>query len=207
MKINIDPETYLGSIEGMVILPSGYVLETTSALLPFFRETGDQYTSAEPPWPRMAEMSYLQRSGVIKGIGFNKWIFSFMFGNGWIVFESNRATATYSFVEHSEFPRIVVQRRREGLARITSTRYENRPLITTFDVTNIGDTLLILSAAGSSRRPVVDKYDIRTGQYLYSQALPGAAWRMDLFEDQIVTIDNTGLTPLIQAFQPKGEWQ
>lgn len=203
-RIGANAELALGSIEGIATLASGYVLETTRALWPFIQETGEHSHGAEAPWPRVSEMPYLQRIGLITGIDGDRWAFSFVYGNGWIVFDNDRVASAYPLVEHSEFPRIVVERRRDGLARITSTRYESRPRTGVFDMKTAGDTLLILSSASGHGR-LVDKYDTRSGRYLYSRTLPAVAGKMDVFEDRLVTIDNTGLAPLVQAFQLKEE--
>ena len=199
-RIRGGPEEWVGSIEGMATLESGYVLESTTALWPILLPTGAWQSSARSPWPAMGDMHALQRIGMVIGTEHDQWVFSFLYGNGWIKFDGDTPVAAHPFVEHSEFPRVIVQQSREGLFVHTSTRHEARPRRMTFDVKAIADTVMILSADIRGRR-LVDKYDINSGEYQHSQPLPVSASKIDFAGDLVFVIDNTGLAPTIRAFR------
>ena len=190
----------VGSIEDIATLKSGYVLEATGTLWPILLSTGEQESSARPFWPIMKDMPSLQRIGMVIGTGDDHWVFSFLYGNGWIRFNGDTALAAHPFVEHVDFPRLVVQQRREGLMSVKSTRHQARPRRMTLDVKSTGDTLLILSATARGQR-VIDKYDMLSGEYWYSQELPVAASKLAVAGDRIVVVDDSGLTPIVKSFQ------
>ncbi|MDE2763723.1 MAG: hypothetical protein OXK74_13215, partial [Gemmatimonadota bacterium] len=198
-RIRAQSRSTVGSIEGIATLKSGYVLEATGTLWPILLATGEQQSSARPFWPILGKMPSLQRIGMVTGTGEDEWVFSFLYGNGWIRFKGDMPLAAHPFVEHSDFPRLVVEKRREGLMTVTSTRHQKRPRRMTSDVKSAGDTLLVLSATGRGRR-VIDKYDMLSGEYWYSQELPGAS-KIAVAGDRIVVIDNSGLTPTIRSYQ------
>ena len=198
--IRAQSRSTVGSIEGIATLKSGYVLEATGTLWPILLATGEQQSSAHPLWPILEDMPSLQRIGMVTGTGGDHWVFSFLYGNGWIRFMGDTPLAAHPFVEHSDFPRLVVQKRREGLMTVTSTRHQSRPRRMTFDLKSAGDTLLVLSATVRGQR-VIDKYDMLSGEYWYSQELPVGASKIAVAGDRIVAIDNSGLTPTIKSFQ------
>ncbi len=189
-----------GMIDGMATLESGYVLESTSALWPILLPTGERQGSARTPWPELENMHFLQRVGMVVGTGGDEWVFSFLYGNGWIRFDGSVPMATHPFVEHSEFPRLVVRRSREGFTTRTSTRHETRPRRMTFDVKAVGDTLMILSSDARGQR-MIDKYDKRSGEYQHSQPLAVNAYKIDFASGRVFVIDNMGLTPTIRALR------
>ena len=164
-------------INGIAAVGSDLVLSTTgdSPFVVVSAETGRRLDVEPMPWDGFEELSVLQRYGTIIGPagGSDRWVFGFAVGNGWFVFERDRVLGTYPYVEHTEFPMVVVTRSRSGETVRTSQRTPVRPDPAGYDLAVRGDTLAVLfGGATSAQLRVIDRYDLRTGQYLSSMLLP-----------------------------------
>ena len=128
---------------------------------------GRAISTVSPPWIGFEQMDFLQWNGYVTRWKHGAWVFGFGYGNGWFLFQDDGSQASYPYVEHTPFPQVVRQRSREGLAVRTVTTFLARPTPSAMALSVVGDTLAVLFDGETSG--ALDKYDLRTGNYLYSQ--------------------------------------
>ena len=190
-------------IEGVAALSSGgVVLDTNRPADPWLLvSTGGQQDSVAIPWSRFAEMHFLQRYGNVAASENDTWVFAFEAGNGWFSFEADKPLGTYPFVEHTEFPEIIVNRSGNS----TMWRMARRPAYSAYDVDIWQDTMYVLPGGHTPHRlRVLDKYEVSSGRYVYSQTLPNVADGVAVTGDRVFVLDNRGLYPQITSLRWKG---
>ena len=195
-----------------VIPMGGELMLATTLTPPFMRvsaETGEVVGAGPVPWRGFREMSFLQWSGTARHWSGRRWIFGFRAGNGWFVMDGNDVVGAYPYVEHTEFPVIAVTESRSGTSTRTSRRMVARPDYSGFDLSVAGDTLVVLTGGKTEGRfRMLDMYDLDTGQYLRSDALPRRFERIAVTDDVIyATYNEQGFYPALIALRRRTEVQ
>lgn len=190
-------------ISGVVELADGTVVLDTNGPTPWLLvspSTGET-RPISVPWEGFDRMNYLQRSGNVSGSG-PIWVFGFMAGNGFYVMEHDMVAGTYPYVEHAEFPEVMVSSPARGTTVVSLT---SRPQYSGYALSVREDTMFVLpGGATPNRRRVLDKYSLPTGRYLHSQMLPGTAMTFAVAENNrvfLATMDQTGLFPLLVSLE------
>lgn len=190
-------------IEGVAALSSGdVVLDTNRPADPWMLVSADdQKDSVKVPWSGFTTMHFLQRYGNVAPSDKDTWVFAFEAGNGWFSFEADTPLGMFPYVEHTEFPEIIVNRSGNS----TMWRMARRPAYSAYDMDVWKDTMYVLPGGHTPHRfRVLDKYDITSGQYVYSQALPNVADGVAVTGDRVFVLDNRGLYPQITSLRWKG---
>ena len=192
----------LGSIEGMIVLPSGlHVVEATGTLWPMLTPSGDVAAQAVSPWSDLGTVSSIQRQGKIARADAGDWVFAFTHGNGWVRFTDSIPVGAYPFVVHVPSPTITQHTSRTFSTVETVTRFSQRPVTATHDLKVVNDTVFVLAADGADR--VLDRYHLQSGEYIDSAPLPVNASKFDFVGDIIYLVDRTGLSPVIRSYHRK----
>lgn len=144
----------------------------------------------------LGELQSLQHQGAVSGWADERWVFGFAVGNGWMVFHGDSLASVHPYIEHLPFP--AVRWFRQG-AR-TVRHHVRRPPETGRTLSVIGDTLFVLfGGRGALRGRQIDKYDLRTGEYIESDAIPHYANQAVVSPGRLFTINNSSLYPTIVA--------
>ncbi len=156
---------------------------------------GGEVQEAEPPPGTSPSSSVLQHQGHVVRWREDKWVFGYGVGNGWMVFADDALVGVHPYVEHMEVPAVGEADR----VRRTSG-FVSRPVTSGRSLAVIGDTLHVLfgglkGLAGYK----IDRYNLRTGEYLNTDLLPHHANRAAMAEGRVVTVYSAGLFPRIVA--------
>lgn len=190
-------------VEGVAALSAGdVVLDTNRPADPWILVSeGEQEDSVKVPWSGFTTMHFLQRYGNVAASENDKWVFAFEAGNGWFTFEADTPLEMFPYVEHTEFPEIIVNRRDNR----TSWRLAARPAYSAYDMDVWKDTMYVLPGGHTAHRfRVLDMYDVGSGRYVHSQTLPDVADSFAVTGDRVFVLDNRGLYPQITSFRRKG---
>lgn len=190
-------------IEGVAVLSSGdVVLDTNRMAVPWILVTqqGGQ-VDITPPWPGFQTLHFLQRYGNTAASHDDVWVFGFETGNGWFAMEGRQVLGTYPYVEHTEFPDIVVNRGENT----TMWRMAARPAYSAFSMDVWRDTLYVIPGGHTIHRMrIIDKYDIKSGRYLFSQEIPDVVADFAVTGDRTFVLDNRELYPRITSLGWEG---
>lgn len=150
------------------------------------------FVEAESP-AGMGDLEMLHYQGWSARWRGGRWVFGWAWGNGWMVFDGPRLLKVRPYVQHTEFPEVLYMR--QGFTR--RWQHVSRPMPSGRSVSVRGDTLFVLfGRAGRA----LDRYDLRTGAYLSTEALPHHASRAAVGESgRAFTVDLAALFPTIVA--------
>lgn len=190
-------------IEGVALLSSGNViLDTNRMALPWILVSPDGgQVDMTPPWSGFETLHFLQRYGNTAASDDDVWVFGFETGNGWFAMQHQQVLGTYPYVEHTDFPDIIVTRSETT----TMWRMATRPAYSAFSMDVWRDTMYVIPGGHTRHRMrVVDKYDVTNGRYLYSQGLPDVVANLAVTGDRIFVLDDRELYPQITSLVWKG---
>lgn len=155
-----------GYVSGVAVLESGDYVVATERTVPWILvdRTGSQVQEVDTP-QAMAELSFLQRTGLTTKWKQDRWVFGFQFGNGWFSFRAGEVELASPYVEHTEFP------------PRDATRLPLDETVPSAASLSVRDDTLTVLFAGSGRGQLhwLDHYDLQTGEYLDSWFLPQPA--------------------------------
>ncbi len=187
-------------IEGVAVLSSGdVILDTNRMAVPWILVTPDGgQVDIAPPWSGFETMHFLQRYGNTAASIEDVWVFGFETGNGWFAMERQQVLGTYPYVEHTDFPEIIVRRNEST----TMWRMATQPAYSAFSMDVWRDTMYVVPGGQTRHRMrVIDKYDIRNGHYLFSQSLPDVVMNFAVTGDRTFVLDDRGLYPQITSLR------
>ncbi len=194
-------------IEGVAALSSGdFVLDTNRRADPWILVSADgQQDSVEVPWSGFATMHFIQRYGNVAASEDDTWVFAFEAGNGWFTFQADTPLEMFPYVEHTEFPEIIVNRSEAGINSRTTWRMTRRPAYSGYAMDVWKDTMYVLPGGHTPHRlRVLDKYDVRSGRYLHSQTLPDVTDSFAVTGDRVFVLDKRELHPQVISLRLKG---
>ena len=202
-EANLEKPAY---VNGVVVLREGQYVISTDEEHPWMLvdDRGRVLETLPIPWDGIAKMTFLQRNGQVVRWRDGAWVFGFGYGNGWFVFPELGLPRAHPYVEHTPFPKVVQSGTRQGMRVTTVTSFTKRPVSSAEKLSVVGDTLFVLFGGEAVGR-VLDKYDLNTGAYLVSQAVPPIS-EMAVGRDGVVAvIDYTQLAPIVAMLRAKGE--
>jgi len=138
-------------------------------------------------------MHPLQRYGEVAGGRGNLWVFGFALGNGFFLFDDRSPRGAFPYIEHSEFPTVIVTELPEGRFRL---RYSARPERTAQDLAVRADTLLVLV-----NNRGLDRYDLTTGSYLETTVLPRPVHRVAVSAYGLLVVEANELFPTVTSLR------
>ena len=185
-----------GLIGGASVLEGGGVAVHASRI-PWGVWDGESIRPATGVPAAWSEMPRLQNQGQLAVWREDGWVFGFGVGNGWMVFRGSEVVGAYPYVEHYDFPEVIVERRGMG----TVSRMTERPPSTGSSVSVVGDTLHVFFGGTSEQRGrMLDAFDVTTGRYLTTHMLPHYANRAVMDQSgRVFTVENWGVFPTIVA--------
>lgn len=195
-----------GLMEGVAALASGdVVLDTNRPGNPWILQSASgEQDSVRVPWPGLEGMHFLQRYGNVGRSDGDVWVFGFEAGNGWFVLERDKVLGVFPYVEHTDFPEVIVSQS----GNRTMWRMAERPAYSAYDLNVWKDTLYVVPGGHTEHRfRVLDKYGIRSGEYLHSQALPDFTDGVAVTGDRVFVLNNRELYPQITSLRRKGDEQ
>lgn len=125
------------------------------------------------PWKEFANLHPLVRQGNLASGGSGRWAFGFGLGDGWFGFSGTRPDGNRRpYIERADFPKVV--EKSEGGTR--TTELASYTPCSACSMTIDGTDLYVLFGGRTDHRhAVLDRYDLRTGRYRESLALPTKA--------------------------------
>lgn len=184
-----------GAVNGIVPLADGGYILDTMAPEPWLRmsERGEPVAVVASPWEGLDAMHPLQRYGEVAGGRGNLWVFGFALGNGFFLFDDRSPRGSYPYIEHSEFPAVIVTELSDGRFRL---RYSARPERTAQDLAVRADTLLVLV-----NNRGLDRYDLSTGSYLETTVLPRPVHRVAVSAYGLLVVEADELFPTVTSLR------
>ncbi len=183
-----------GNVSGVVVLQSNHYVMATYGTVPWVivDPRGQQVQEVENR--ALAQLSILQRVGLITKWKQDRWVFGLQNGNGWFTYRSGTMELASPYVEHTESPPREATRLPIGEGTVHSG--------TSLSVS--GDTLAVLFA-GSTRGQFhwLDRYDLQTGHYIDSLILPQPAKQAVVGRDGLVYIVTYDTVPTLIALRPR----
>lgn len=189
------PLEQVGFVHSVAALSSGRLaLHASRPLVSTWSTEGA--VDAELP-AALGETRTIQHQGRVARWRGGQWVFGFGFGNGWLVFDGdgNKPSGVYPYVEHTTFPDVISVR--QGLR--TYSRHPTRPVSSGRSLSVLGDTLFVLFGGTRGAGWVLDRYDVRTGRYLASDALPHYTNRAVVGPGRLFTVYSAGMFPSVVA--------
>ncbi len=190
------PLTGTGTVHSVVALSRGAVALHTNR--PLFATWSAQGGVVDiPPPTGLGEPRLIQHQGRAARWQDDRWVFGFGYGNGWLVFDGDELMAAHPYVFHTEFPEVRFVR--QGFT--TFWHMPRRPPSSGRSVSVLGDTLFVLfGGPGPRRGRILDRYNLRTGEYIETDVLPHYANRAVVGgSGRIFTVNNSALYPSIVA--------
>ena len=187
-----------GAVQSLVALPDGrLVLHATRRVWGLWDSGG--FVDVEVP-ANLGEPQILHHYGRGARWAGGRWVFGFGFGNGWMVFEGTRLLKVRPYVLHTDFPEVRFMR--QGFTR--HLQHTSRPVESGLSVSVRGDTLFVLF--GGPERELwgrrLDRYDLRTGNYIATEVLPHWATRGVVGQSgRLFTVNSSALFPSIVALE------
>ena len=182
-----------GYVSGVAVLQSNQYVMATDGAAPWIlvNRAGQQVQEVESP-RALAQLSFLQRTGLITKWKQDHWVFGFQNGNGWFTFRSGAMELASPYVEHTEFPP------RDAVRLPIGETVHSAASISVH-----GDTLAVLFA-GSTRGQLhlLDRYDLQTGDYLNSLVLPQPVKHAAVASQGTVFVVTYDLFPTVMALRP-----
>ncbi|MXX70919.1 MAG: hypothetical protein F4Y73_03515 [Gemmatimonadetes bacterium] len=191
-----------GTVNGIVPLADGGYILDSMAPEPWLRvsEAGEPVAVVSSPWEPLGDMHPLQRYGNVTRAHGNLWVFGFALGNGFFLFDDRSSRGAYPYIEHSDFPAVVVTRRPNGNVRLS---YPVRPTPAAQDLAVRADTLLVLV-----NNRALDRYDLTTGSYVETTVLPRPVHRVAVSGDGLLVIEADELFPTVASVRRRAApWQ
>jgi len=182
-----------GYVSGVVVLQPHHYVMATNGPVPWILvdQAGRQIQAVDTP-AAFAQLSVLQRTGVIAKWKQDRWVFGFQNGNGWFAFRSHAMVLASPYVEHTEFP------------PHDATRL---PMETVHSGTSLsvrGDTLAVLFAGNTNGQlHWIDRYDLQTGAYLNSLILPQPVKHAVVGTHGHVFVVTYDTIPTLMALRPR----
>jgi outer membrane protein assembly factor BamB len=182
-----------GSVAGVAVLQSDRYVMATDGAAPWIlvNQDGQQVQEVESP-QALAQLSPLQRMGLITKWKQDHWVFGLQNGNGWFTFRSGAMALASPYVEHTGFPPHDAVRLPIG-----------ETVHSAVSLSVHGDTLAVLFA-GSTRGQLhlLDRYDLQTGDYLNSLVLPQPVKQAVVGSQGTVFVVTYDLFPTVMALRP-----
>ena len=191
-----------GTVNGIVPLADGGYILDSMAPEPWLRvsETGEPVAVVSSPWDPLGDMHPLQRYGHVTRAPGNLWVFGFALGNGFLLFDDRSSRGMYPYIEHSDFPAVVVTTRPNGNVRLS---YTARPTPAAQDLAVRADTLLVLV-----NNRGLDRYDLTTGSYVETTVLPRPVHRVAVSGNGLLVIEGYELFPTVASVRRRAApWQ
>lgn len=185
-----------GIVNGIVAFDDqGYVL-AGDGVEPwiFLSSEGEWERAVVPHWTGFDEMHYLQTYGMMSGGQNGLWVFGFSMGNGFFVFSGGEHRGSYPYIEHVDFPALVMSSMGSDRVRVSYTE----PPIRAADDLVVEDNQVIVLV----RNWMLDRYDLMSGEYLETTVLPGPAKSVAFSDTALIIIEAGGLFPTVTALSP-----
>ena len=187
------------------VLPLGdsrYVLATTDSMRPFavLDSAGGVVERFGVPWASFASLDPLARQGTIVQAGGDRWIYGFVMGDGWFVFDATKSQDRPGrYVEHTDFPAVIQTRRGNSV----TTRMDKFVPCSACSLSG-DDSVLYVHFGGYTReqKRLVDLYAIADRRYLGSYRLPVAASAVVMFGGRAYVLQSDTTTQLL-ALTPR----
>lgn len=186
------------TVESMAVLSDGRIaLHPGRPLLALWDSSGE-VVEVESPAGLGPPLLLHHQGGAVRWKD-SFWVFGFMMGNGWMVFDGAQLKDVRPYVVHTEFPEVRYQR--QGFRRYW--QHVRRPVSSGRSVSVAGDTLAVLFGGGGRWRGwIVDRYDLRTGSYVETDVLPHYANRAVVdASGRVFTVNSSALFPTIVALE------
>lgn len=197
------PITAVGWAEQVLPLgDSRYVLATTDSMRPFalLDSAGSVVERFGVPWESFASLDPLARQGTIVQAGGDRWIYGFVMGDGWFVFDSTKPQDRPGrYVEHTDFPTVIQTRNGNSV----TTRMEKFVPCSGCSLSG-DDSVLYVHFGGytPAQKRLVDRYAIADRRYLGSYRLPAAASAVVMFDGRAYVLQSDTTTQLL-ALTPR----
>lgn len=201
------PITAVGWAEQVLPLgDSRYVLATTDSMRPFavLDSAGVVVERFGIPWEAFASLDPLARQGAIAQVGGDRWIYGFVMGDGWFVFDGTKPQDRPGrYVEHTDFPGVTQTRSGNSV----TTRMEKFVPCSACSLSG-SDSVLYVHFGGytSEQKRLVDRYAIADRRYLGSYRLPVAASAVVMFGGRAYVLQSDTTTQLL-ALTPRPSGQ
>ena len=192
-EVRLEEPRYVNDV--VVLGPERFLLNTDfNPPWAIVNREGNVISTVSSPWIGFEQMAFLQWNGQVTRWKNGAWVFGFGYGNGWFVFQDDQSQTSHPYVEHTPFPQVVRHRSREGIGVRTVTTFLTRPQSSGVALSVVGDTLAVLFHGETDS--ALDKYDLHTGSYLYSQNVARSVREMiALGNDTYAIIDYNDLFP------------
>ena len=191
-------------VDGVAVLGMDRYLLSTDSNPPWMivDRNGKLVATVQAPWAGFDRMTFIQWHGHVTRWRDGAWVFGFGYGNGWFVFQDDGSSASYPYVEHTDFPQVISQRSREGLRVRTVTTFTSRPPPSAISLSAVGDTLVVLFDGETGG--VLDKYDLHTGAYLHSTRVGSTVGEMTaLGNGTYAVVDYEDLYPTVAVVRAR----
>lgn len=185
-----------GVVHSIATLAGGRIALHGSRRLWGLWDGGDVVEAASPE--NLGDPQMLHHWGHAARWQDSSWVFGFGFGNGWMVFDGANLSKVRPYALHTDFPEVLYMR--QGFSR--SWRHVTRPVSSGLSMSVRGDTLFVLfgGPTRSQYGRLLDRFDLRTGSYIGSEALPHSTNRGVVGESgRMFTVNNSSLFPSIVA--------
>ena len=180
----------------------GYVISTYTVAFPLMHlaNNGDSPRSIPAPWDGLVSKNAIQVMGSVFATSGGRWGYALSTGDRWFVYPSIDVDApeAHPYIEHVDFPEVVISETKTGTSVSRSTRFATTPVYSAYDSDVKADTLFVL-AGGSAAREALDVYTMGDGQYIETRSLPGRFTQVALAGDTVFVIDQRGVSPVILA--------
>lgn len=162
--------------------------------------TGKVQSRLSLPWAGFASLDVLARQGYIASDA-GRWVFGFSIGNGWFAFDHTRMSGEpRSYVEHTEFPEVEAKQQGPAVS-IKLTEY-NACSACSMSLTGTTLNVHFGGYTGEGVKRYVDRFDVRSGQYLGSYLLPVTAQVVEAEGDRLYILAEEPY-PILLALRPR----
>lgn len=169
------PLDAVGHVETILYLPRtrGYIAQTMDPQQPLVHldSTGRVMKRLEFP-QELAELNPMARQGLLAGSG-ETWTFAFTMGPAWLRYDNTRFEAIEPYIETLRFPEVISSRDGE----FVTTKLADYHPCSACSITAVdGELQVLFGGHTGNRKALIDRYDLRSGDYLGSLLLPGPAY-------------------------------
>jgi hypothetical protein len=199
------PLKRVGYADQFAPLPDGRAVLLTNhpdSALAVVDRTGNLVNRLTIPWSEFAGLHPLVRQGGLASAPNGSWAFGFGLGDGWFGFSGTHSQGgRHRFVEAAAFPQVVTRRDGQSVTTELASYAPCSACSMSIDGMNF---YVLFGGRTDHRRAVLDKYDLRTGQYRESMLLPTKATEFSVM-DGIVFALVSEPAPALVALRPRSQ--